>query len=287
MRQQQQRQQQRQQAENHHHHHQQQQQQPPRFLTLFSVTPLSPFSLETHSSFLSLIAVAVVVVVSLVLFLVPTEQRSESFIKRKMTMTAATESSAVSGVSAVDDDHDHDHDDHPLLLYKVIEIPGRGKALVATKDLEPGVLGLTILQEAPLMVSPIRAGGENSSSSSSSGSSSSTTIKNKLQHSPQLPQQEPSLRLLDDKSGPLPAGKLSNFLNPQFWTDYWAYQQQPIWVQTKIKQHYYDRQEVALYQKAIDMVLPKDLQPPINTPEFATVIMVFRYNAATVTGIGT
>jgi hypothetical protein len=192
-------------------------------------------------------------------------------------------------------------------------------------------LGLTILQEAPLMISPIR--GSRSSSSSSTTTTTTTTTKttttvtneilqpppppqsqsqsHSLQPQPQpQPQQLQYLQLLDDKSGPLPSGKLSNFLNPQFWTDYWAYQQQPLWVQDKIKQHYYDPKEAALYQKAIDMVLlPRpplppqmddDLQqqqqqqqssspPPIirNTAEFVTVIMVFRYNAATVTGIGT
>ena len=136
---------------------------------------------------------------------------------------------------------------------EIRDIPQRGKALVATRDLSPGAEGFTVLQDDPLIISPFK-------------------------NTPQ------------DQSDPCPK-EISRFLDAQFWTDYWYYLQlKDSKTKQKIRNLFYMKEAgedlVELLTKVYN-VLPKGTKKSyLDIEEFANVVMVFRYNSVGIAGKG-
>ena len=137
------------------------------------------------------------------------------------------------------------------LLYDLVDVPGRGLALCATRSLDPGILGVTILHDPPLIISPFR-------------------------DSP------------NDHSGPCPP-VLKRLLPPQFWTDYWCFRQLPKDKQQKIKNLYYNHDDAKELAQVLQQLYSKtnDAVPTFDVEEFSVVSMVFRLNAAKIDDTGT
>jgi hypothetical protein len=135
-------------------------------------------------------------------------------------------------------------------LYELVDVTGRGLALCATRYLDPGVLGLTILHDVPLITSPLRDSPE-------------------------------------DRSGPCPP-LLKRILPPQFWTDYWCFRQLPFQKQQTIKTLYYNQDDAKELQQVLEQLHSKTNSiPTFDLEEFSVVSMVFRLNAAKIDETGT
>jgi hypothetical protein len=87
------------------------------------------------------------------------------------------------------------------MLYKIVETETHGKAVIATEHLKPGPFGFEVFRAEALLLLPPR-GSE------------------------------------IDKSGPVPI-ILSKF-DPQIWTDYWIYRQQPESIKRRVLKMYAD-----------------------------------------------
>lgn len=137
--------------------------------------------------------------------------------------------------------------DHPCC--KVKEIPNRGQALVATDSFDPGVTGLTILEDPAVLVSPKRGDPE-------------------------------------DGSGEIPQ-VLARFIQPQFWTDYWTYQNHLYpEQQQQVLNMYHDPESTKQYVTLLSRSIPKKILDSLSLDleEFVTVCMIVRANCVDVNG---
>jgi hypothetical protein len=135
----------------------------------------------------------------------------------------------------------------PLILHELKEIPHRGIALVATKRLDPGIFGFELLDEKPLLLSPIR-GSEH------------------------------------DFSGEIYPTELSRYIQPQLWTDYWSYKQLSLGDQEKVRNLYYDKSTTHQFIQALRQALSKESSSflDFDLQEFVIVSMVYRLNCAAI-----
>jgi hypothetical protein len=120
----------------------------------------------------------------------------------------------------------------------------RGRALVATKDLDPGILGLTVLEEEALIVSPPPGSAK-------------------------------------DEAPPKPSDVPNTSAFPSLWSQYWCYRKQPEEIRSKILGFYvemYCKDAIVIRH----VMTPFAKREGLDVEEFVRVNMAFKFNAVSV-----